>query len=206
MSTSPVSWTPILETLLQTTAEKANCLYWLHNQSEILYNKRKAYIDIPVIVGSACIAFLNAGSSSLFKGESEMASISLGIASLAVGVINTIGTYFGWAKRAEAHRIGALHYSKLFRFLQVQLSLPQSERIPPNELLNTTKDTYDRLDETTPTIPPKIIDRFKQKFGIQKYEDVSKPTETNGLEKVLIYSDTGLQRSVSYSSEQSRVN
>ena len=182
-----VSWNSRLEEYFASTGEKAHCLSILHKQAEAVYNQRKNFIDIPVIVGSGMIAFLNAGSSAMFGNETQMSSIALGIGSLFVGVLNTIGSYFQWSKRAEGHRIAAIQYSKLYRFLNVEMSLPRQERMTPKELLKWTKDQYDRLQEISPIIPRELIDQFKKEFNKPEYANISKPEETNGLEHIVIY-------------------
>jgi hypothetical protein len=84
------------------------------------------------------IAFLNAGSQSMFD-DAQLASISLGVGSLVVGILNTMGTYFGWAKRAEGHRISSIDYAKLYRFIAVEMSLPREERMGPKDLLKKSE-------------------------------------------------------------------
>ena len=179
-----IHWTEKLEDYFAATGEKAHCLGWVHKQAEALYSTRKTFIDLPVIVGSGVIAFLNAGSQTMFDDQ-RIASISLGIGSLVVGVLNTMGTYFGWAKRAEGHRISAIHYSKLYRFIAVEMSLPREERMSPHDLLKYVKDQYDRLAEISPLVPTVIIHKFQRRF--KKYTDISRPEEANGLEKITVY-------------------
>jgi len=188
-----VSWNHRLEEYFASTGEKAHCLSILHKQAEAVYNQRKNFIDIPVIVGSGIIAFLNAGSSAMFENETRISSIALGIGSLFVGVINTIGSYFQWSKRAEGHRIAAIQYSKLFRFLNVEMSLPRKERMTPKELLKWTKDQYDRLQEISPIIPRELIEKFKKDFDKPEYKNISRPEEANGLEQIIIYGTETLQ-------------
>ena len=183
--TSEVSWTPILEKYFAETAERSEGQAWLHNRAEQVYNFRKMFVDLPVIIGSAIIGFLSAGSGALFNDQS-MSSIALGIGSLAVGTINTMGSYFGWAKRAEGHRIAALSHAKLGRFLRIEMSLPRSERITANNLLKMVKTEVDRLSETSPSVPIKIRDEFKSRF--KSVQDIAKPLECNGIHKVEIYS------------------
>ena len=179
-----IQWTDKLENYLASTGEKAHCLSWVHKRSEQLYSTRRTFIDMPVIVGSSIIGFLNAGSSTMFD-DPRISSIALGIGSLIVGILNTTGAYFGWAKRAEGHRISSIHYSKLYRFITVELSLPRDERMKPSDFLKYVKDQYDRLQEISPLIPPSIIREFQSKFS--KYTEISKPEEANGLEKIEIY-------------------
>lgn len=179
-----IQWTDKLEEYLASTGEKAHCLSWVHKRAEQLYSTRRTFIDMPVIIGSGIIAFLNAGSSTMFE-DPKISSIALGIGSLVVGILNTTGTYFGWAKRAEGHRISAIHYSKLYRFITVELSLPREERMKPSDFLKYVKDQYDRLQEISPLVPPSIIADFQKRF--EKYTDISKPEEANGLEKIEVY-------------------
>jgi hypothetical protein len=56
-----ISWTVVLEEYFAQTGEKANGLAIMHKKSESIFARRKVYIDLPVIVGSGAVAFLNAG-------------------------------------------------------------------------------------------------------------------------------------------------
>ena len=183
-----VTWNDTLETYFAETGEKANCLAWVHKRAEEIYSHRRTFIDLPVIVISSVTGFLSASAPSLFVGQEQLSSILLGVASLFVSVLNTTGTYFGWAKRAEAHRLSAIQYARLYRFLAIELGLPRDERMTPTDLLKYTKDSYDRLQEVSPLIPPELISEFKKKFG--KNAEIRKPEELNGLEKITIYRDT----------------
>jgi hypothetical protein len=183
-----VPWNSMLEEYFCHTAERAHGLAWLHKRSEEVYSQRRTFIDLPVIIGSGCVAFLNAGSNTLFEGETKMSSIALGLGSLCLGLLNGIGTYFGWSKRAEQHRISSLQYERLFRFLGVEMTLPRTDRIRPKDLLKMTRDSVDRLAEISPLIPPAILVDFRRRFA--KYSGIAQPTEVNGLEKVLVYNET----------------
>jgi hypothetical protein len=182
-----VHWTPRLEEYFAQTGEKASGLAWVHKRCEQIYNRQKTYIDLPVAIGSAITGFISVGSTTMFAGQQQTASIALGAASLLVSILNTVGSYYGWAKRAEGHRISAIHYAKLYRFLAVELTLPRDERMTPTALLKYVKDQYDRLAEVSPLVPDSVVDEFRSKFS--KYTDVSKPEETNGLHKIEIYAD-----------------
>lgn len=181
---SNIRWTDKLEDYFVSTGEKAHCLGWVHKQAESLYSTRRTFIDLPVIVGSGVIAFLNAGSQSMFE-DPRISSIALGVGSLVVGILNTLGSYFGWAKRAEGHRISAIHYAKLYRFISVEMALPREERMSPHDLLKYVKDQYDRLAEISPLVPAAVIHKFQRRF--KKYTDIAKPEEANGLEKITVY-------------------
>ena len=182
-----VTWTIVLEDYFAQTGEKANGLAIMHKRAESIFTRRKTYIDLPVIVGSGAVAFLNAGSSSLFT-DHQLAATALGVGSLVIGILNTVGTYFGWAKRAEGHRMSGIHYAKLYRFINVELRLPREQRMQPGDFLKYVKDQYDRLAELSPMIPSSITTSFGKQM--EKYKDISKPEETNGLNKISIFVDS----------------
>jgi len=179
-----IHWTEMLEEYFASTGEKAHCLSWCHKRAEAMYSNRKTLIDLPVIVISGVTGFLSAGSTSMFS-DPKSSSIALGVASLFVSILNTAGSYYGWAKRAEGHRISAIHYARLYRFISVELALPREERMQPNDFLKYVKDQYDRLQEISPLLPPEVIAEFQTKFA--KETEISKPEEANGLEKITVF-------------------
>jgi len=180
-----IHWTPMLEDYFASTGEKAHCLSWVHKRAEELYSNRRTYIDLPVIILSSVTGFLSVGTTSIFAGHEELASVMLGMMSLIVSILNTTGSYFGWAKRTEGHRISAIHYAKLYRFLSVEMSLPRDERMSPHDLLKYVKENYDRLAEVSPLLPQPVIKMFQERFANET--DISKPEEANGLEKIVVY-------------------
>jgi len=183
-----VSWSDDLELYFKQTGERANALAVIHKRGEAMYSYRRTYIDLPVIVISSLVGFLSVGSTSMFAGREMESSVALGILSLFVSVLNTTGSYFGWAKRAEGHRISAIQYGKLFRFLSIELSLPREERMSPHDLLKLTKENYDRLQEISPLVPPELIREFATRF--KKYEDkVALPDELNGLSSIRVHTN-----------------
>jgi len=182
-----IHWTNRLEEYFAQTGEKASCLAWVHKRSEDVYSGKKTYLDLPVIILSSVTGFASVGAPSLFVGNQGLASTIIGVASLTVSILNTVGSYFNWAKRAEGHRISSIHYARLYRFIMIEMALPRDERMSPHDLLKYVKDQYDRLAEISPLVPNEIMEEFKTKFS--KYTDVSKPEEANGLSKIHVYVD-----------------
>jgi len=58
----------------------------------------------------------------------------------------------------------------------------------PNDLLKYVKTEYDRLSEISPLVPPNIIEDFKIRFSDAKYDEISRPEDTNGLHAIHIFS------------------
>ena len=84
--------------------------------------------------------------------------------------------------------MSGIHYAKLYRFINVELRLPRDQRMQPGDFLKYVKDQYDRLAELSPMIPTSITNSFSKQM--EKYKDISKPEETNGLNKINIFVDS----------------
>ena len=184
MEDHKISWNSQLEVLLSDEGERALCYTWLHSKSEKHYSRLSTYINLPVIMLSTIAGAGSIGSSSLFN-SSPTASVTIGIISLGVATLNTIESYFGWAKRSESHRLAGTSYGKVYRFIQIELALPRSERINARDMLKVVREQCDRLQETSPQIPDIVISEFKEKFS--KIEDVTKPEVTNGLHPIHVH-------------------
>lgn len=179
-----IHWSNQLELIIAQEGEKCRGLAWIHRNAESAMNRYNNYIQIPSIVLSTLTGAVSMSSTALFGDHSANASKVLGLVSIGVGILNTLGNYFSFAKKSEAHRIGYLQYSKLFSWISVELSLPRDERMTAEDMLKTLRTEMERLAETTPMSPDKILTDFTQRF---KDYDVSKPAETNGLAKITIY-------------------
>ena len=181
-----IQWQSHIEEYLKDMAEKSYCYAYLHKRAEAKYSALNTKIDIPVIVLSTIAGTLSIGGEGIFGKDNVMASQIIGSISLMVGVLNTISSYFSWNQRTENHRISSIQYSKLFRFLEIELSLPRNERMSAGDLLKVSRESYERLQEVSNLIPDSIIKSFKKKF---KSYDVAKPSEANGLEAIHIYKE-----------------
>jgi hypothetical protein len=127
--------------------------------------------------------FLSGSSQTIFT-NAQLSSIALGVMSLFTGVLSTIGSYFAWAKRTEAHRISAIQYQKISKVLTIELSLPKSERIAAKDILKITREQIERLMEISPAIPESIILKYKAKF--KNGTDIAHPEVIQGFKKVFI--------------------
>ena len=178
-----ISWNDALERLIAEEAERCIGLAWLHNECERVFSTRTTWIALPVIVLSTLNGFLS-GSSQMIFSNATSSSIGIGGVSLFTGVLSTIGSYFAWAKRTEAHRISAIQYQKLSRFLSIELTLPKKERIHAKDILKMMRDQVERLMEISPAIPEFILEKYKGRF--KNIEGVAHPEIIDGLHKVIV--------------------
>ena len=188
-----VHWNSQLERVISDEGERSLCFSWLHSKSEKRFSKLNTYISLPVIIMSTLAGSASIGSKTLFD-NSEGSNIGIGIISLSVGVLNTVSSFFAWAKRSEAHRIASITYQKIYRFILIELSLPRKERMAAKDMLKIVRDQCDRLQETSPQIPDIVIQEFKDKFG-KSTPDLKKPEITNGLDPIYIYNSESPLRS-----------
>ena len=188
-----ITWHVELEQYFAATGEKANCLAYLHKKAEQKYSSITMCIDLPVIILSVLNGAVSVGSSTLF-GESNYASVGVGAVALLTGILNALGSYFSWARRCEAHKISAINYAKLYRFLSIEMSLPREERMTPADLLKYVKSEYDRLQEISPLIPPPIVNEFRERF--RDLKDVSFPEEAAALSPIFIYAEHSQLKSI----------
>lgn len=185
-----ISWNPALEALIAKEGERASGLAWLHTECERRYSKLNVFIALPVICLSTINGFVS-GSSSMMFGDPATASMGVGGVSLFTALLSTIGSFFAWAKRTEAHRISAIQYQKIAKFISVEMSLPKKERIRAKDMLKVVREQTERLLETSPAVPESIILKYNTKFN--KIADVAHPEITNGVHKVEINHHTTAQ-------------
>jgi hypothetical protein len=180
-----ITWNSQLERILSDEGERSLCFQWLHSKSEKRYTKLNTYLSLPVIILSTLAGAGSIGSQSLFS-DSHAASIGIGAISLTVATMNTVAGFFSWAKRSESHRIAAITYGKIYRFILIELALPRDERMSPKDMLKVVREQCDRMNETSPPVPDVVIHEFREKFS-HTTPDLKKPEITNGLDPIIVH-------------------
>lgn len=181
----PIGWSAQLEDIIAQEGERCSGLAWLHTKAEIQTSTYNTYVQVPVIILSTLAGTASVGSSTLFGGSTTVSGIAIGLVSIGVGILNTLGGFFAFAKRSESHRIAHLNYSKLASKIAIELSLPRQERMKAEILLTYLRETMERLAETTPNCPISIIKEFNEKYKNEK--QIALPIEVNGIHKIEIY-------------------
>jgi hypothetical protein len=181
MSTSEegniVEWSGGLEEVLRKEGEEAEGLFFLHNRSSVISTRNNDMINIPSIVLQTVTGFLSATGGMV-------PPLALGAVSVFTGILSTILSYYKFSAKAEAHRMCAQLYLKIYKKIEIELSLPPEQRIPPLKLLEEIRDKLARVSEVAPDIPESIIADFKTRF---KEGETKKPIIANGLDRILVY-------------------
>lgn len=114
-----------------------------------------------------------------------MVAIAVGTLSIMAGIISTIYQFLKISEINEGHRIATLSWGKFHRNLETELTRHPLDRMKPNELLNISKEEFNRLIEISPPIDKGILKLFNSKFG--KNEELYKPEIGNTINSVNIY-------------------
>ena len=180
-----INWTKNLENYLKEIGEHSLCLSMLHKKCEAKFSSKALCIDLPVIILSTLCGSLTLSAKNMFGVALEDTALKIvGGLSLFSGVLGTIQAYFSYSRRAEAHKSSYLEYSKLYRFIKVELGLPRLSRIRPKKLLAMINEGFERRQELSPIVPKDIIKNFKKMY---KKSTIKRPPQINGLEEILIY-------------------
>jgi hypothetical protein len=178
-----VVWNEAIESLIKGLGEKALSLSWLHNFSDKYFTYWTNALAIPTIVLSTLTGVGSAGF-----GEDRTVNYIMAGISVLVSIISTLNSYFLFAKRAEAHRITAISYSKLYLQISIELALPRKKRMNVKDFLKVVSDQVQRLHEIQPQVPDRAIVEYNQKFKDEP-ATISKPEITNGLVEISVYID-----------------
>ena len=170
-------WNPALEEIIKKEAETAESLYWLHNKASTWALRRNDGLQIPAIVLSSVVGFFSATTDLIPQ-------LALGSISVLVGVIGTINSYYKFAQRGQLHATTAQLYMKTYKNLEVELSLPISQRTSAGVVLKELRDQMTRISELAPELPDQVIQMYKKEF---KDSTTAKPIITNGLDPIKIY-------------------
>jgi hypothetical protein len=172
-----VEWCEGIETVLKKEGEQAESLFILHSNASKLSNKCNDYIQIPSIILQTMTGFLSATGGLV-------PPLALGAISVFTGILSTLLSYYKFSAKAEGHRLCSQLYMKIYKHLEIELSLPVEQRTNPIKLLTDIRDKLSKISEVAPELPQSVIDNYRVKFKDTK---TSKPLIANGLDEIDIY-------------------
>ena len=171
-TTNTVEWTPEHEGILIEWADKAMCYRWLHSKSNALYARLNAWYTIPVIIISTITGTANFAQERVPVAYQNYFAMVVGTFSIAAGIITTIQQFLKITQLNEAHRVSGIAWDKFYRNIKIELAKHPFERIDVRQMIKMSKEEFDRLMETSPTIPETIVSEFKANFV--KHESFAK--------------------------------
>ena len=170
-----IIWTNEHEEILVEWADKAMCYRWLHTRSNAMYSSLNAWYTIPVIVISTLTGTANFAQERVPIDYQNYFVMIVGAFNILAGIISTIQQFLKVTQLNEAHRVSSIAWDKFYRNIKIELAKHPDERMNVTQMIKISKEEFDRLMETSPTIPDKIIQKFKFEFKhLDEIEDIPK--------------------------------
>lgn len=177
-----VDWTTEHEDILIEWADKAMCYRWLHSKSNMLYSSLNAWYTIPVIVISTLTGTANFAQERVPVEYQNFFSMFVGGFNILAGIITTVQQFLKITQLNEAHRVSSIAWDKFYRNIKIELAKHPDERIDVKQMIKMSKEEFDRLMETSPIIPEKIVTQFKAHFyRSEDYGKIMKPEICDNL-------------------------
>ena len=171
-----VNWTLEHEEILIEWADKAMCYRWLHSKANSMFSSLNAWYTIPVIVISTLTGTANFAQERVPLGYQNYFAMMVGSFNILAGIITTVQQFLKITQLNEAHRVSSISWDKFYRNIKIELAKHPSERIDVKHMIKMCKEEFDRLMETSPNVPEKIVLNFKNNFNDQKiFEKIAKP-------------------------------
>ena len=180
-----VEWMPEHELILVDWGDKALCYRWMHETAHCSYKRKNTFFTIPVIIMSTLTGTANFAQDRIPEEYLNIAVMSIGAVNLIAGILTTIQQYLKISELNEAHRVSSIAWGKFHRNIKVELSKPPLERTPVLALLKYAKEEFDRMIETSPTIPSTVVEAFNKTFsgGEFKSDNQGNPIFVNKKQK-----------------------
>jgi len=170
-----IQWTPEHEKILIEWADKAMCYRWLHSKANIMYSRLNAWYTIPVIVISTLTGTANFAQERVPLEYQSYYVMAVGAFNILAGIITTIQQFLKITQLNESHRVSGIAWDKFYRNIKIEISKHPQERIHVEHMIKMCKEEFDRLIETSPIIPDKIIAQFKANFSNVENDEIIKP-------------------------------
>lgn len=171
-----IEWTPEHEQILIEWADKAMCYRWLHSKSNAMFSRLNAWYTIPVIIISTLTGTANFAQERVPLNYQSFFVMIVGAFNITAGIITTIQQFLKITQLNEAHRVSSIAWDKFYRNIKIELAKHPIERIDVKQMIKMSKEEFDRLMETSPNIPEKILEQFKRNFNNEEsFQKIIKP-------------------------------
>ncbi len=164
-TTISAAWSPTNEKIAVEWCDIAQCYKWLHYHSHQKYSTLQMWFTIPAIIFSTISGTASFAQASLPISMQVYAPMVIGSVNIFIGILTTIQQYLKISEYNESHRISAISWDKFARNIKIELAKhPDDRSEDAGHFLKTNREEFDRLMETSPSIPPEIIDEFQVTF------------------------------------------
>jgi len=181
-ATKSIEWSPENEMIMVEWCDIAQCYKWLNTRAHNKYAIMHAWFTIPAITLSTISGTASFAQASLPDNYQTFAPMVIGSINILIGILTTIQQYLKISELNEAHRVSAISWDKFARNIRIELAKAPIERMDAGHFLKLNRQEFDRLMETSPSIPIKIINEFNKTFSgkpgteqRQRFDALKKP-------------------------------
>ena len=167
-----VKWSPENEVIMVEWCDVAQCYKWLNSRAHAKLSHAHAWFTIPAITLSTITGTASFAQSSLPVDMQVYAPAVIG----SISELN------------EAHRVSAISWDKFARNIRIELAKDPDERTDAGQFLKICRMEFDRLMETSPAIPQKVVLEFNNAFQgrpgskeRKRFDELRKPDICNTI-------------------------
>ena len=188
-SSPNVEWSKENEMIMVEWCDIAQCYKWLSSKAHSKYSMMHAWMTIPAITLSTISGTASFAQASLPLNYQTFAPMVIGSINIFIGILTTIQQYLKISELNEGHRVAAIAWDKFARNIRIELAKAPLERMDAGQFLKISRQEFDRLMETSPTVPQDIINLFSATFAGKegsversRYDELKKPDICNIIE------------------------
>jgi len=185
-----VKWSVESEKIPGEWCDVAKCYKWLHNRAHQKFSILHAWFTIPAIIFSTISGTASFAQASLPMSMQAYAPMVIGSVNIIIGILTTIQQYMKISELNESHRVSAIAWDKFARNISIELAkAPEERSMDAGHFLKNYREEFDRLMETSPSIPKAITIEFISIFSGKKaywccpYDDDAADEEKNEEER-----------------------
>jgi len=177
-----IKWSPENEMIMVEWCDIAQCYKWLHTRCHKKLASLHAWFTIPAIALSTISGTASFAQTSLPLDAQPYAPMAIGTINILIGISTTIQQYLKISELNELHRVSGLLWDKFSRNIRIELAKDPDERMDAGHFLKICRQEFDRLMETSPSIPENIVREFEKHFKKTTiYEKINKPEICDSL-------------------------
>ena len=181
-----MEWTIENELIIVEWCDIAQCYKWMNSQAHISYSRINILFTIPAIVLSTISGTASFAQQSIPLAYQTYAPMIIGGINIFIGIVTTIQQYLKITELNEAHRVASISWDKYARNIRIELAKAPHERMDVTTFIRMNREEFDRLMETSPTIPMRIVHKFRKTFKGKKgtrereiFDEIKKPDICN---------------------------
>jgi hypothetical protein len=187
-SAKHIKWSPENEKIMVEWCDIAQCYKWLNARAHSKYSYMHAWFTIPAITLSTISGTASFAQTSIPVEYQTFAPMVIGTLNIFIGILTTIQQYLKISELNEAHRVASISWDKFARNIRIELAKEPNERTDAGQFIKFCRQEFDRLMETSPSIPKKIISEFNSSLSGAKnsdkqtyFEELKKPDICNTI-------------------------